>query len=95
MDPLTFIMSTKLPKRTVLYGDQKNIKYPLLNYKGKYQCIDCVYYSDPKQCTLVDGQIDPSKWCLLWLGIPRFTKTEVGEPTNLNPLTWLKGMMKK
>ena len=37
--------------------------------KGDQQCDGCRYFvAESNTCTLVEGEISPTGWCILWLG---------------------------
>ena len=37
---------------------------------GDHQCDGCVQFVSPNSCKLVDGEISPTGWCLLWVKKP-------------------------
>lgn len=49
-------------KKTVLYMDSS---------EGPFRCDHCEYYVDPRQCQLVDGDIDPAGCCSLYESIDK------------------------
>lgn len=39
--------------------------------KGEQQCSNCMHFlADTSTCKLVEGQIDPQAWCILWAKQP-------------------------
>jgi hypothetical protein len=38
--------------------------------KDGHQCDGCVQFVAPNSCKLVDGEISPTGWCLLWVKKP-------------------------
>lgn len=62
MIPMTSLPLPKLPKTMVLYLEQGP---PALIFM--YQCRYCIMYKENKTCALVDGDINPTAWCVLWL----------------------------
>lgn len=39
--------------------------------KGDQQCSNCIQFvADSNVCKLVEGQIAPQGWCILWVGQP-------------------------
>jgi hypothetical protein len=34
--------------------------------KGEQKCANCRYFIAPTACQLVEGEISPEGWCLLW-----------------------------
>jgi hypothetical protein len=45
------------------------VKYQADPKDGK-QCDGCVQFVAPNSCKLVDGDISPTGWCLLWVKKP-------------------------
>ena len=49
----------KVPQASVQYQQQP---------KGDQKCSTCVnFVAESKPCKLVDGQINPEGWCVLWM----------------------------
>jgi len=49
----------KVPQTSVQYQQQP---------KGDQKCGSCVnFIAESKTCKLVDGQINPEGWCVLWM----------------------------
>jgi hypothetical protein len=44
---------------------QRAAKYQDSPKNGK-KCGDCKFFKAPHSCSVVDGNIDPEGWCLLW-----------------------------
>lgn len=38
--------------------------------KDGHQCDGCVQFVAPNSCKVVDGEISPTGWCLLWVKKP-------------------------
>lgn len=39
--------------------------------KGEQQCSNCMHFlAESNACTLVEGQIEPQAWCILWAKQP-------------------------
>ena len=56
----------KFSKLAVLYMDEVP-STPL----WRYRCDRCILFNSQKSsCTIVEGKIEPNKWCVLWL--PRY-----------------------
>lgn len=34
--------------------------------KGEQKCANCMHFEGPNACKLVEGEISPEGWCLLW-----------------------------
>ena len=45
---------------------QTAVKYQPEPKEGK-QCADCNFFLAPNSCKMVDGEISPTGWCLLWV----------------------------
>jgi hypothetical protein len=45
------------------------VKYQTKPNDG-HQCDGCVQFVAPNSCKLVDGEISPTGWCLLWVKKP-------------------------
>ena len=55
----------KLTKTSVLYTDSPPPESPFF---PTYACSACIHYlKDTNRCILVEGEIQPTSWCLLWL----------------------------
>jgi len=39
--------------------------------KGAQRCDNCVQWSAPSSCKIVDGAISPSGWCMLYAPAPK------------------------
>jgi hypothetical protein len=48
---------------------QKAVQYQT-SPKDDHQCDGCVQFVAPNSCKLVDGEISPTGWCLLWVKKP-------------------------
>jgi hypothetical protein len=48
---------------------QAAVKYQTDPKEGK-QCDGCIQFVAPNACKLVDGDIAPTGWCLLWVKKP-------------------------
>lgn len=48
---------------------QNAVKYQPDPKDGK-QCDGCAQFVAPNSCKLVDGEISPTGWCLLWVKKP-------------------------
>lgn len=48
---------------------QKAVKYQTTPNAG-HQCDGCAQFVAPNSCKLVDGEITPTGWCLLWVKKP-------------------------
>lgn len=48
---------------------QKAVQYQT-SPKDGHQCDGCVQFVAPNSCKLVDGEISPTGWCLLWVKKP-------------------------
>lgn len=48
---------------------QTAVKYQTDPKDGK-QCDGCAQFVAPNSCKLVDGEISPTGWCLLWVKKP-------------------------
>jgi len=45
---------------------QANVQYQL-QPKGEQKCGNCLHFiAESKACKLVDGQISPEAWCVIW-----------------------------
>ena len=55
-------MAGKLPKGLVLYSETAP---PPAVYR--YECRLCAHFISPNQCALVEGDVAPAAWCLMWL----------------------------
>ncbi len=48
---------------------QKGVQYQATPKDGK-QCDGCLQFVAPNSCKVVDGDIAPTGWCLLWVKKP-------------------------
>ncbi len=48
---------------------QTAVKYQT-SPKDGHQCDGCLQFVAPNSCKLVDGEISPTGWCLLWVKKP-------------------------
>ncbi len=48
---------------------QTAVKYQATPNEG-HQCDGCVQFVAPNSCKLVEGEISPTGWCLLWVKKP-------------------------
>jgi len=48
---------------------QTAVKYQTTPKDG-HQCDGCAQFVAPHSCKLVDGEISPTGWCLLWVKKP-------------------------
>ena len=48
---------------------QAAVKYQTTPKDG-HQCDGCAQFDAPNSCKLVDGDISPTGWCLLWVKKP-------------------------
>lgn len=48
---------------------QNAVKYQTTP-NGGHQCDGCAQFVAPQSCKLVDGDIAPTGWCLLWVKKP-------------------------
>ncbi|MGE5318744.1 MAG: hypothetical protein ACM3KD_01055 [Hyphomicrobiaceae bacterium] len=44
---------------------QASVKYQT-EPKGDQQCSNCLHFIPPNACKLVEGNISPTAWCILW-----------------------------
>ena len=51
----------KLPKETVKYQYEP---------KDGQQCLNCLHFVPPNACKLVEGEISPKGWCILFAPKP-------------------------
>jgi hypothetical protein len=49
---------------------QTAVKYQTTPGKEGHQCDGCIQFVAPNSCKLVDGEIAPTGWCLLWVKKP-------------------------
>jgi hypothetical protein len=58
--PAGSVPSTKMSKVQAQYQEQP---------KGDKKCANCInFIADSNTCKLVEGQISPEGWCILWTG---------------------------
>lgn len=36
--------------------------------KGEQKCSNCIHFVAPNACKVVEGEISPEGWCVLWVG---------------------------
>lgn len=58
-------MPGKLPKSSVLYNEKAPPSFIF-----QYECQFCALFCPPNQCAVVEGEIKPAAWCVLWFPIP-------------------------
>ena len=51
------LASNKMPQKAVSYQPTP---------KGNQRCDNCAFWLEPASCKLVDGQIAPAGWCVLY-----------------------------
>lgn len=49
----------------------------ILAIEGDYRCGNCLFYIKPNRCLIVEGYIEESGWCILWVGLPKLTLTKL------------------
>ncbi len=58
---LSTAQTGKMSKAQAQYQDQS---------KGDQKCGNCMYFSAPNSCMVVEGNISPDGWCKLWVKKP-------------------------
>lgn len=58
-------MPQKIPKAPILYSKQGPPPFVWV-----YECQYCLFWSPPQSCVIVEGDISPTAWCILWLNTP-------------------------
>lgn len=59
-------VSAPTPAATPVKMAQANVQYQL-QPKGEQKCGNCLHFiAESKACKLVDGQISPEAWCVIW-----------------------------
>lgn len=66
---LSLAQAGKMNKAQAQYQDQP---------KGDQKCSNCMHFIAPNSCLLVEGNISPEGWCMLWV------KKPVEEPLGSN-----------
>ena len=56
-EPSVVATTKKLTQISVKYQQQP---------KGDQKCATCVQFVPPNSCNLVEGNINPEGWCVLW-----------------------------
>jgi secreted PhoX family phosphatase len=51
----------KVPQASVKYQDKPS---------GDQRCDNCLQFTAPNSCKVVDGTISPSGWCSIWVKKP-------------------------
>ena len=49
---------------------QTAVKYQTTPGKEGHQCDGCAQFIAPNSCKVVDGEISPTGWCILWVKKP-------------------------
>ncbi len=55
----------KLPKSAVIYTEQAP---PPVVFQ--YECRFCRFFMPPNQCAIVEGEIRPTAWCIMYFPLP-------------------------
>lgn len=63
--PLSAAMVAGTTSQALAKAKQKAVRYQA-EPKGDHSCANCRHFQPPNACKLVEGEISPNGWCMVW-----------------------------